>query len=194
MNTVQRAGTMAAIAVTGAAVAIGGVGLAAADDDTTSGDSTSQVAPRGPGGPGGAGRGFGHGKGQRGGHGEGAAALAEALGLDEADVTAAFEAVRENLRPEAPEAGEDRTRPSEDEREARKAEFITALADELGVTEQALEDAFESLVGDRKAEARDGLSERLNEAVDEGTLTEADKASVLKAFDAGVLGGERRGR
>jgi hypothetical protein len=189
MNMLQKAGTMAAIAVTGAAVAVGGIGLAAAEDGTSA-DSTSQVSGRDGGfgrGPGGPGSDHGPG-GHRGGPGMNAAALAEALGLEEAEVIAAFEAIRDDLRPEPPADGETRTPPTEAEREAFKAEMIAALAAELGVSEADLTDAFDALADDRRAEVRDALSDRLDDAVEAGTLTEGDKASVLKAFDAEVLG------
>jgi hypothetical protein len=35
------------------------------------------------------------------------------------------------------------------------------------------------------------MSQRLDAAVADGRITQADKASVPKAFDAGVLGGSR---
>ena len=43
--------------------------------------------------------------------------------------------------------------------------------------------------GFMNAEHRSDLSDRLDAAVKAGDLTAADKASVLKAFDAGVLDG-----
>lgn len=63
------------------------------------------------------------------------------------------------------------------------------LAKELGVSETKLADAMEAVHGAAQADRRDHLSERLSDAVDSGDLTDADKASVLKAFDMGVLGG-----
>lgn len=57
------------------------------------------------------------------------------------------------------------------------------LADALGIEESKVEQA---LVED-SAEQRKVLETRLDAAVTEGKLTEEDKASVLKAYDAGVF-------
>ena len=116
-----------------------------------------------------------------------AATLAEQLGIDKAKVEAAITTVRDANRPtEKPAEG---TRPTEAEREARRTAYVTALAKELGVTEAKLTDALAEIRSEHEAEHRTRLGERLDTAVDDGTLTEADRSSVLKAFDAGVLGG-----
>ena len=81
------------------------------------------------------------------------------------------------------------TRPTEADREARQAAYVTALAKELGVTEARLTDALAEIRSEHEAEHRTRLGERLDTAVNDGTLTDADRAAVLKAFDAGVLGG-----
>lgn len=192
MSILRRASTVAAISVAGAGIAVGGVGLASADDDSTGQDSSTQTNTARSAAPG-EGRGHGHGPGTRGGSGDLAAGLAEALGVQEADVTAALGAVRDQLRPEAPADGETRTPPTQADREARQADLAAALADELGVSEQEVTDALASMVADRMAEGRSALAERLDAAIADGSLTEADKQSVLKAFDAGVLGGGQRG-
>ena len=140
------------------------------------GGSTADVAPgmvmhahhRSPGGPGG---------------GED---LAKALGVSEEKLRAAFEAVRDDLKPaerrvDGPPTAADRT--------ARHDKLTSALAKELGLSEAKVEAAFEKVHKAHAAERRDALSDRLDAAVEDGTLTKADKASVLKAFDAGVLGG-----
>ncbi len=57
------------------------------------------------------------------------------------------------------------------------------LADALGIEESKVEQA---LVED-SAEQRKVLENRLDAAVTEGKLTEEDKTSVLKAYDAGVF-------
>lgn len=198
MSILRRAGTTAAVSVAGAGLAVGGIGLASADstsgeDSTTQSNSSVVDGSAATSGMPGEGRGHGHGRGARGGPGERGAGLAEALGVEESDVAAAMQAVREQLRPEAPAEGETRTPPTEAERDARQAELVSALADELGISEQKITDALDSLAADRMAEGRSALSDRLDTAVADGSLTEADKESVLKAFDAGVLGGERRG-
>jgi hypothetical protein len=98
--------------------------------------------------------------------------------------------VREANRPtERPAEG---TKPSEADREARETAYVTALAKELGVTQAKLTAALETVRSAHEAEHRTQLGERIDEAVAAGKLTAADKASVLKAFDAGVLGGGPR--
>lgn len=189
MSILREASTAAAVTVAGVGIAIGGVGLASADDTSTDQESTSASGSATPGEA----RGHGQGPGGRGGAGLPVAELAEALGLDEADVTAALEAIRDESKPEAPAEGEARTQPSEADREARQAEMVSALAEELGVSEQEITDALDSVQSENQSEARTGLSDRLDEAVTDGTLTESDKESVLKAFDAGVLGGGHGG-
>ena len=120
------------------------------------------------------------------------AALATALGVSEDELSDAFDAVREATRPDAadrPAEGEERTPPTDEERAEREAAFVNALAKELGLEESKVSDALETLRAARTAEHRTDLAERLDQAVEDGDLTEADKESVLKAYDAGVLGG-----
>ncbi|GAA4807449.1 hypothetical protein GCM10025786_08940 [Nocardioides caeni] len=72
-----------------------------------------------------------------------------------------LDAVRAAQRPadaDQPAEGEQRTHPTDAERAEREAAFVSALA------------------------------ERLDDAVASGELTAADRTSVLKAHDAGVLG------
>ncbi|TCI98960.1 hypothetical protein [Aeromicrobium sp. IC_218] len=170
----RAAGLLAAGAVTGGILAA--TGSATADDTTetpsTSSESTSTEAGRGPGGHGGPGRGLD------------TAALAKALGVSEDALSTAWEAVREDTKPD----GERGSEPSDDEREARQQELAAALAKELDLTEAKVTAALESVREAAAADRRTDLSERLDDAVDEGDLTTRDKASVLKAYDAGVLG------
>lgn len=179
-----------------AAIAAGiGASQALADTTTPTPSGTTSSAPaqpdargpagHGPGGPGGRGHGPG---------GADAAALAKELGVTEAEVRAALDAVREATRPEAgtpPAGGTGRTPPTEAERTARDKARTTALAKELGLSETKVQAAFDAVKADREAARRSELSSRLDTAVKDGTLTTADKASVLKAFEAGVLGGPR---
>lgn len=133
----------------------------------------------GPGGPGGIGR------------GPDAAALAKELGVTEAKLQKAFDAVREDLREDRPAKPADGTRPTpptDAQREARQSALAKALAKELGVSEAKVTAALDKVRAAHEAERRDELSTRLDDAVKAGDLTAGDKASVLKAFDAGVLG------
>ncbi|QSR25834.1 hypothetical protein CFH99_09385 [Nocardioides aromaticivorans] len=181
----RAAALLAAGAVAGGVTAASLSAHAADDTGTTSDSSSATAGEPGPGGPGGPG-----------GHGRGgpvdAAALAKALGVSEDKVSDALDAVRDELRPDAdsrPADGEQPTPPTDEERAEREAAFVTALAEELGIDEDKVSDALETLRAAARAEHRTELSDRLDQAVEDGDLTAADKASVLKAFDAGVLGG-----
>jgi len=112
--------------------------------------------------------------------------LAKALGVSEEDLRSAFKAIRDDLKPA------DRNHdgpPTKAERDARHDKLAAALAKELGLSEAKVEAAFEKVQKAHAADRRDALSDRLDDAVASGALTKDDKASVLKAFDAGVLGG-----
>ncbi|GAA2133084.1 hypothetical protein [Nocardioides bigeumensis] len=137
--------------------------------------------------------------------------LAEELGVDQDEVEDALDDVREEYGPEFRDKFRDRFRedreqgerpapPTEAEIEERQDAFATALAEALDVdkadVEAALEEinadfqaALEERLADVREEARADLVERLDAAVEDGTLTEADEASVLKAYDEGVIGG-----
>lgn len=193
MTRITKTTALAGMAGAAAIVTLG-VGANAALAETTpsptsTGASATADSDTDTSAPGAMGEGRGgHGPGGKGGmRGADASALAEQLGLDEAKVEAAIATVREANRPtEKPAEG---ARPTEAEREARRAAYVTALAKELGVTEDELTEALTEVRDDHLAEHRTRLGERLDTAVDDGTLTDADKAAVLKAFDAGVLGG-----
>lgn len=187
MPTVSKSLKIAAAG--GVAAVAAGIGASAAMADSTtptpSGTATSapSQAGTGRGGPGGPG-------GHRGGPGGlDAAALAKELGLTEATVSAALEKVRAAQKPSTPPA--QGTTPTDAERQAREKARVTALAKELGVTEAKVQAALDAIRADREASRRTELTTRLDAAVTAGTLSAADKASVLKAFDAGVLGGGR---
>lgn len=62
-----------------------------------------------------------------------------------------------------------------------------ALADALGIDVATVTTAMGEMYADHQAAMRSNLETRIDDAVAEGTLTESDKESVLKAFDAGLL-------
>ncbi len=72
-----------------------------------------------------------------------------------------------------------------------KDDLAAALAEELGIDEAKVTAALEKIHAARQAEARAAhladLRSRLDTAVEEGTLTEAESAAILKAAEAGVL-------
>ena len=166
---------MRAAALLAAGAVVGGASataLAANADDTTDTTGTTSTQSPDPGRPG---------PGGPGGHGPGldSTALAKALGVSEDDLKDALDAVRDELRPDAAERAE------------REAALAKALAEELGLGEAKVSAALEDVRAAHEAERRQDLSDRLDQAVSDGTLTTGDKASVLKAYDAGVLGGPR---
>ena len=167
-STIVRTGVAGAVASLG--LAMGGVAMASADTPDTSGTtSTTKAGPRDG--------------------GQMAATLAKQLGLDEDVVKKALDAVRDDLRPDKPADGTQPTAPTEAERAARQAAFIKALATKLDVSEAKVKAALTVARTEARATERSNLSTKLDAAVKAGTLTEADKASVLKAFDAEVIGG-----
>lgn len=112
--------------------------------------------------------------------------LAKALGVSDEKLRSAFEAIREDVKPADRRMGGP---PTKAERDAMHDKLTAALAKELGISESKVEAAFKKVQKAHAAERRDALSDRLDAAVEDGSLTKDDKASVLKAFDAGVLGG-----
>jgi hypothetical protein len=112
--------------------------------------------------------------------------LAKALGVSQEKLRAAFAALHDDVKPADRRADGP---PTAAERAARHEKVTDALAEELGLSEAKVEAAFEEVREAHAAEHRAALSDRLDTAVEDGKLTNDDKASVLKAFDAGVLGG-----
>lgn len=202
-STAIRTGIAASVA--GAGLAVAGISLASAADESASPDSgatsseSTERTPRGDHGRfGGPGRPRGGAMGPMGGSTE----LAEALGVSEEELREALESIREELAPAGPDAGtepeagekpgsgdERPSPPSEADRAERQGRLVTALAEALDLSEDDVTAALEQVRSDQTAQQRESLAERLDQAVTDGDLTEADKASVLKAYDAGVLGG-----
>lgn len=179
-STLARTGIAGVVAAAG--LAVGGVAMASADDRAP--DPAGSASPH-PGGP-------------RGDHGQDAKVLAESLGLKEATVQKAVDAVRDELRPDKPSKtdGTRPTPPTEAQRTAQEAAFVTALAKKLDVSEAKVKTAVAAMRKQaeadhekQRASMRSELSKRLDTAVTAGTITAADKTSVLKAFDAKLLGG-----
>lgn len=181
-STLARTGIAGAVA--GLGLAIGGVALAnAADESPSAASSAALSAPDRAGGP------HGH-------RGQDAEALATELGLKQSVVAAALEAVHDDLRPDKAADGTRPEPPTEAQRSERQAALATALAKELNISEAKVTAALAAVQKQHDAnreqhrtQERAALVTRLDSAVKAGTLTEADKASVLKAFDAKILGG-----
>ncbi|MEH1127502.1 hypothetical protein [Micromonospora sp. CPCC 206061] len=87
------------------------------------------------------------------------------------------------------------------QRAERDAELARALAAELGISEDKVTAAIEKVRGERKpqgqpkgteksqADRQAKLKSRLDAAVKEGKLTQEQADAILKAYEAGVLGG-----
>lgn len=83
-------------------------------------------------------------------------------------------------------------------------EFAAALAKELGLDEQKVTDALTKVRAElhpggqakpdrgNAADRTAKLKERLAQAVTDGKITQAEADAILKASEAGVLGGPRR--
>ena len=156
-----------AIGVTGAAVSGGGPTIPAAPaaatvpaTGATAARTSTATSPRSP---------------QDGSLG----ALAAALGVDEPTLRSAIDAARDQVRAQ---------RPKPEGAAASHAAMIKAVAQRIGKPEAQVRDAFGAFLAAHQAGSRDTLSRRLDAAVAAGRLTEAERAAVLKAYDAGVLG------
>ncbi len=177
-----------ATGIAGAGLAVGGLGIASAAEDGAPSDDSSPAAS--PSTDTGAPERGDRGRGPGGGHGSGGPELAEALGVSETELESALESVREQLEPTQSDRS---TPPAAGELEERRDQMIDALAEELGLSAAEVTAAFEELQQAHADERRSALADRLEEAVTAGDLTAEDRASVLKAFDAGVLGGGPEG-
>lgn len=82
-------------------------------------------------------------------------------------------------------------------RAAHREAFAEALATELGIdqerVESALETVHEQLQEQRRTRAHEVLSERLDQAVEDGALTREQADAILEAHDSDVFPFGRRG-
>lgn len=135
--------------------------------------------------------------GKPGGHGRDrgqiAAELATKLGVDEAKVTEALKAFREANKPTTPPAertdGAEGTKPDRTEQDAALAKSLAAA---LGVDEAKVTTALEEIRAAGQAERSAALKSKLDKAVTDGKLTQAEADAVTKAVEAGVIGGGGR--
>jgi hypothetical protein len=108
--------------------------------------------------------------------------LAGKLGVTEAQLTEALRAIREENR----SATKPEDRPTREERDAALAK---ALAEKLGLEEAEVVQALTEIRTAQQAERAAALKERLDAAVADGTLTQAEADAVTKAVEKGVIGG-----
>ena len=76
----------------------------------------------------------------------------------------------------------DRSATADETKQERREEFRAALAEELGVTAEALEAAFRQVALDR-----------VDDALEAGTITEEQAEALRTAIDSGEWRGKRRG-
>jgi len=113
------------------------------------------------------------------------AGWAAALGVDEATLRTALAGARDDVRaqrPQPPATGA-KAKPG-----AMRAAMVQALAARLGKPESQIRQTFQAFLAAHQAGSRDALVQRLDAAVAAGRLTDAERAAVLTAYDAGVLG------
>lgn len=122
--------------------------------------------------------------GGRGGHGEEgqAAALAAKLGVDQAKVQDALKAFRDANKPTALADGQ------KPDPAAREAALAKSLADSLGIDESKVTAALQEIRSDEQSEHAAELKTRLDKAVADGKLTQAEADAVTKAVQNGVIG------
>lgn len=169
-----------AVAVAAGVLALGaGVGIAgvaAADPTpapsptaTASGSATPETDR-----PGGGGR---HAGGVR--DGARVTELASKLGVTEEQVTDALRTIREENRSTTP--------PTDETREQRDAALAKALAEKLKLDEAKVTQALAEIRAAKQAEQAAALRERLDAAVADGRLTQAEADAVTKAVEQGVI-------
>lgn len=135
--------------------------------------------------------------GMRGGHkgdrGQLAADLATKLGVDEAKVTAAVRTFRNANKPTAaPAEGTEPAEGTKPDRSAMDAAMVKSLAASLGVEESKVTAALEEIRAADQAERAAALKTRLDKAVSDGTLNQAEADAATKAVEKGVIGGGGR--
>ena len=117
------------------------------------------------------------------------------MGVEEAELKTALGEIRADQKSATREA-KPSEQPTEAEREAepeaRQAEFAKALTEKLGIAEAAVTEALESAASERSAESAEKLKTKLDQAVTDGKLTQAEADAVSKAVETGVIGGMGR--
>jgi hypothetical protein len=128
----------------------------------------------------------GHGHGYGRGHGvlgRDTAALAAKLGVDQSKLEDALRTFRQTNRHVR---NADGTRP---DRAAKEAALAASLAKSLGIDEAKVKAAFDELRTQAQMDRAAALKGRLDQAVKDGTLTQAEADAVTKAVEKGVIGG-----
>jgi hypothetical protein len=184
--------TRIALSLGAAAVALGaGIGVAGIASATATPSPTPAPTSAAPGDH------FADGHGMRGGrHGHGGAAfgasaseLAAKLGVDQTKLTDALKAFRDANKPATPPATPPADRQQRPDRAAKEKALAASLAKSLGIDEAKVTAALEELRASEQAKHAAALKPRLDQAVKDGTLTQAEADAVTKAAEKGVIGG-----
>jgi hypothetical protein len=118
--------------------------------------------------------------------------LATKLGVDESKLRDAMSAARDDLRDAMKDlkdaAKDDTTADRQALQDEMQQKMADALAAELGIDANKVKGALDELETAREAERDQALTDRLDKAVQDGKLTQAEADAVLKAAEAGVIG------
>lgn len=134
-------------------------------------------------------------RGERGGHGERggrgggemASGLAEKLGVDETKLSDALKTFREANKPaERTERVKGAEKPDRSQVDGALAE---SLAESLDLEESKVTAALEEVRSAAQTERADALKSKLDAAVSDGTLSQAEADAVTKAVEKDVIGG-----
>jgi hypothetical protein len=166
-------GAGAAALVAGASLGV--TGMADATTATPEPSVSASAEPREEGRGGGSGR-----------HGGGfdPAGLAEKLGVGESEVTDALQSLRDEARSGAD--ADARTRP---DREGMRSDAAASLAEALGLDEATVQTSLDELAAEQQEERSAALQERLDAAVSDGSLSQAEADGAAKAVELGILRG-----
>ena len=107
-------------------------------------------------------------------------------------MTEAIQAFREANKPARHPAEGTATEGTKPDRSAPDAALAKSLAESLGVEESKVTAALEEIRAAGQAERAAALKTRLDQAVTDGKLTQAEADAVTKAVESGVIGGGGR--
>jgi hypothetical protein len=184
----RKSAGVAALAAT-AVLGLGLAGVARAADQATPTPTPTSTSSTDAGG-----NGKGWGPGGRHGFGVGGdlSGLATKLGVDETKLRDALTAVRGDLKGSFKDLRGSAKDGTQAERDALHDQMQQKLADalgkELGIDATKVKTALDELETAREAERDQAFSDRLDQAVKDAKLTQAEADAVKKAADAGIIG------
>ena len=192
VNKKAATGVAIAAGVLAVGAGLGVASLAQAEPTPSPGAPSSspstgtQPGERGPGGRGGMHRGGAM-------FGADAKQLAEKLGVTEAKVTEALRAIHEERKADRPDpSASPSAKPTGRIRPSATRNWPRRWPSKLGVDEAKVKTALDEIRAARQAERAAELKTRLDAAVKDGTLTQAEADAVTKAVEKGVIGGGPR--